>query len=65
MGRRPSLTTVVLERVVEIECGLDIEEREAAEWERRRKERLARIRREARALAQTLTALYDQPLEAA
>ena len=65
MARRPGAATVLIESAVEMLCGLLAEERAAEEEYQRRRERLQRLQREARALAWRLTATYDQPQAAA
>lgn len=64
-GRPASLGTRVLEGVIEFQCVLDIELRLVDEEYRRRRERLGQLRQEALAMAQTLTAIYDQPTDKA
>ncbi len=75
MARPPSVGTVLIDRVLDIACGLEEDERKAAEFERQllpllrvaalyvqgRRERHASIRNEARLLAQQLTAFYERP----
>lgn len=64
-GRPANLATRLVENIVEIECGIDVELRQAEDEYRLRLRRLGSLQREALALAQTLTALRDQSAKAA
>jgi hypothetical protein len=54
------MVTRIMESIVEIECAVDVEARQAADEHQRRLDRLRRLRDEGRALARLLTAAYDQ-----